>query len=93
LEPVSSCGKRLSVGDYVRLVRIPPLKQMPPETKIVFRRFLGRLLQVADFEQNGLAELYVARLETIYVEPEFLRLVRRSGASATRSSKGSRRDI
>lgn len=77
LEPVTKAGSRLRVGDAVKLVRVPQLKRMPSETKVVFRQSLGRLFEISGFERNGLAELFVRRWETIYVEPEYLRLVRR----------------
>ena len=65
----------------VRLATTPRLKAMPAETKAIFRRARGRLLRVSDFERNGLAELYVARFETIYVEPGHLSVVRRGRPS------------
>lgn len=61
----------------MRLTQLPNLKRMPPETKAIFRRSLGRRFRVDGFERNGLAELSVARFETIYVEPEFLSVLGR----------------
>ena len=77
LDPIDRKGNTIRVGDFVRLTQIPNLKGMPPETRIIFRRSLRRRFRVDGFERNGLAELYVARFETIYVEPEFLSLLSR----------------
>jgi hypothetical protein len=77
LEPITKAKHRLGVGDSVQLIRMPKLNRMPSETKVVFRQSLGRTFEISGFERNGLAELFVRRWETIYVEPEYLRLVRR----------------
>ena len=74
---VSRDRRTLRVGDRVQLIRMPRLKALPHESRPVFRRSLGRVFRIASFERYGHAELYVARWETIYVEPEFLRFVRR----------------
>src|SRR5437868_3054958 len=93
LEPVTRSGARLRIGDAVQLVRIPQLKRMPSETKVVFRQSLRRLFEISGFERNGLAELFVRRWETIYVEPEYLRLVRRGRRRHTMRVNRGKRDI
>ena len=77
LAPVDRNGRQIRVGDVVRLVQAPRMPTMPAETKSVFRRSRRRLFRIACFERNGLAELYVQRFETIYVEPGCLSLQRR----------------
>ena len=76
----------MRVGDWVRLVVIPPdVAKMPRETRTVFRLALGKTFKVEDFNEYGLAELdlskKVKKLNTIWVEPEYLLLFRRGRLS------------
>ena len=84
LAPIDRNGNTIGAGDFVRLIQIPNLKGLPPATKAVFRQALGRRFRVDGFERNGLAELNIARFETICVEPEFLSLLRRSARFTAR---------
>lgn len=76
----------MRVGDWVRLVVVPPgVAKMPPETRSVFRFALGKTFKVEDFNEYGLAELNLTKKigshNTIWVEPEYLLLFRRARKS------------
>jgi hypothetical protein len=78
---VDELGRPLHVGDWVRLVALPPKQgHWPPATRRVFRRALGLTFRIEGFGRYGHAELdlsrKVARLETIWVEPWLLRRTR-----------------
>ena len=79
-KPYDKINKKICIGDWVRLVEIPPEK-MPEETQIVFEKALGKTFKVQDFNEYGCAELdltkKVAKYNTIWVEPNFLLLFRR----------------
>lgn len=82
LEPTDQLGREMRVGDWVRLVVIPPdVAKMPRETRAVFRFALGKTFKVEDFNEYGLAELDLNKKlrehHTIWVEPEYLLLFRR----------------
>jgi len=82
-EPTDEQGRRIAVGDWVRLVSIPPdVATDPEETRAVFAAALGKTFRVEAFNEYGLAELdltqKVARLNTIWVEPPYLRRTRRA---------------
>jgi hypothetical protein len=76
-------GRPIRRGDWVRLVEIPRavVTMGPPETRRVFRLARGKTFRVEGFGRHGHAELDVGRkvrrLETIWVEPDCLRLFRR----------------
>ena len=81
-EPIDGRGRGLEVGDWVRLIAVPPgVARMPEETRAVFAAALGRTFRIEAFNEYGLAELdltrKVARLHTIWVEPQYLRRTRR----------------
>ena len=84
LRPIDRRGRLIRQGDFVRIAQLPWLRGMPAETKTVFRRSRRRVLRVHRFEENGLAELVVRRLETIYIEPGCLVVHRRSSAHRVR---------
>ena len=79
--PVDDAGHDLRVGDWVRLVRLPDLNGMPPETHDVFARALGKTFQIEAFDHYGHAcldlTMKVARLHSIYVEPFLVHRTRR----------------
>jgi hypothetical protein len=58
----------------------------PPASRRAFRKALGLTFRIEAFNRYGLAELdlsrKVAKLETIWVEPEFLRRTRRASRRA-----------
>jgi hypothetical protein len=75
-------NKKLCIGDWVRLVEIPPgIEKMPEETQIVSEKALGKTFRIEDFNKYGCAELdltkKVAKYNTIRVEPHDLLLFRR----------------
>jgi hypothetical protein len=81
-KPYDKIGKKISVGDWIRLSEIPPeISQMPEETQVVFEKALGKTFRIEDFNEYGHAELdlskKVAKFNTIWVEPHFLLLFRR----------------
>lgn len=82
LSPQDKRGQRIHIGDWVRLVEIPPgVTEMPRETSSVFRRALGQTFKIEAFDEYGHAELDVSRKVAknnwIWVEPEYLLLFRR----------------
>jgi len=68
-------------GDVIRIISIPPLiRKMPQETRSLFRRCLNHTFVVQGISKNGLIELDVSkvkRLNTIWIEPECVRIFRR----------------
>jgi len=67
-------------GDVVRIIGVPPqIKGMPRETRSLFRRCLDHTFVVAGVSKEGLIELDVSkvkRLNTIWIEPECVRIFR-----------------
>lgn len=97
LAPIDCTGRALSVGDWVRLVAVPPsVANAPRDTRRVFRLALKNTFRIESFNEFGLAELdlsrKVARLHFIWVEPEYLKRSRRgqraSVGAATRAPRG-----
>ena len=82
LPPLDDRGRDLAVGDWVRLVAVPPdLGAAPEETRAVFAAALGRTFRIEEFNGYGLARLDVTRrppFDTIWVEPAYLRRSRRT---------------
>ena len=75
-------SRPIRVGDWVRLVIIPPsIVDMPHETRLVFKQAIGKTFRIESFNEYNLAELNlskkVARNNSIWVEPEYLLLFRR----------------
>jgi hypothetical protein len=80
LRPVDRFGRRLRPGDRVRLLRRPLVKRDPPETKTIFRRAVGQTFVIEEFSNYGFAELDLRKIQkwdSVWVEPELLRLVQR----------------
>jgi len=82
LTPFDQLGREIQVGDWVRLVFIPPdIANMPAETRSVFRKALGKTFKIEEFNEYGLAELdlhkKLGEFHTIWVEPEYLIRFRR----------------
>lgn len=71
-----------SIGDTVKLRQIP--KDLHDAAGIgtprVFEQALGASFPVMGFNEHGLVELCVTKADTIWIEPEFLELVRKSDA-------------
>jgi phage tail tube protein FII len=81
-EPYDKIGKKINIGDWVRLTEIPDgISKMPEETQVVFEKALGKTFRIEEFNEYGLVELdltkKVAKFNTIWVEPHFLLLFRR----------------
>ena len=80
LRPLDRFGKRLHPGDRVRLLRRPLVRRDPPETKTIFRRAVGCTFVIEEFSNYGFAELDLRKIQkwdSVWVEPELLRLVQR----------------
>ena len=98
--PIDVTGKRIRVGDVVRVVGVPDLSTMAPtpraESLRVFRYLVGRYKRVVAFDEQGLAELSFRIRSgrsrgdhTVWIEPHLLRVRRRQApASAPRRSRG-----
>lgn len=81
-KPYDKNNKRLCIGDWVRLIEMPPgIEKMPEETRRFFEKALGKTFRIEDFNEHGCAEFdltkKVAKFNTIWVEPPFLLLFRR----------------
>lgn len=70
---------KFRVGDKVKVVGMPPIK-FPPGmkdemgTKRLFKSMVGRVYTVRGFDGIWNVELYPKRWNTVWIEPEFLRL-------------------
>ena len=72
-------GKKFRVGDKVKVVGIPPLTFAPGikdelDTKALFKSMIVKIYTVRGFDEYGNVELRPKRLDTVWVEPEFLKL-------------------
>lgn len=75
-------------GDRVRVLVIPPdIAILPEETRIVFRRCLGKVFTVREIDQWGHLELWVKNgrdrkrvvgADIIWIEPEYVEIVERA---------------
>ena len=72
-------SKRFRIGDKVKVVGMSPVK-FPPGvkdelgTEKLFKSMLGKVYTVRGFDKYGNVELEPKRLNTVWVEPEFLKL-------------------
>lgn len=74
----------MTVGDKIRIVEIPPV--LPDDdlgTRTLFERCLGRVFEIVGFNEHGMVELQVGEVlnqpsyrQTIWIEPEFVVIVR-----------------
>jgi hypothetical protein len=67
------------VGDKVKVVGMSPVTFAPGVkdelgTEKLFKSMLGRVYTVRGFDKYGNVELEPKRLNTVWVEPEFLKL-------------------
>lgn len=81
-KPFDALGRRLRIGDWVRLVRMPDLgPAYPKESRAIFRKALGKTFRVDAFDEFGHAELNLSKKvewgNWIWVEPPCLRISRR----------------
>lgn len=70
---------KFRVGDKVKVVGMPPIKFLPGMkdemgTKRLFKSMVGRVYTVRGFDGIGNVELCPKRWNTVWIEPEFLRL-------------------
>lgn len=74
---------KFRVGDKVKVIGMAPIK-FPPGmrdkmgTKKLFKSMLDRVYTVRGFDKLGNVELEPKRLNTVWIEPEFLKLRARS---------------
>ena len=82
---------QFKIGDRVTVTTLPPIldDRAEMDTPGVFRRALGKTFRVEGFDRYGHLELVVAERkprpdayesDTIFIEPEFVTLARRSRA-------------
>jgi hypothetical protein len=84
-------GCRMKIGDTVRVVKLPPgLVEGKLKTKTVFRRCLGKVFPIVGFQKKWV-ELEVGEvvgkascMETIWIEPEYVELVKVSKKRSTK---------
>ena len=67
------------VGDKVKVVGMSPVNLAPGVkdelgTEKLFKSMLGKVYTVRGFDKYGNVELEPKRLNTVWVEPEFLKL-------------------
>lgn len=84
----------IKTGDKVRVLKVPPSmeKEMPAETRRLFRRCVGKVLRVDGFGRCGFLELNVLDdgsqatpcANTIWIEPECVELVKATRANGLR---------
>ena len=84
---LDSTGRRIRVGDIVRVIGVPDLDGMSRpglrETLPILRFLVGRYKRVVGFDERGLAELAFRiatgrnrGLHTVWIEPHLLRVRR-----------------
>jgi len=71
---------KFRVGDKVRVVGMSPVTYAPGVkdemgTEKLFKSMIGKAYTVRGFDKYGNVELVPKRLNTVWVEPEFLKLV------------------
>lgn len=72
-------NKKFRVGDKVKVVGMSPVT-FPPGmkdelgTEKLFKSMLGKVYTVRGFDRYGNVELRPKRLDTVWVEPEFVKL-------------------
>ena len=69
---------RFKIGDIVTVKQIPPgINKMPKNTRAIFKYCLGKAYTIRGFGKYGHIELMPNKLESIWIEPEFVSLRRR----------------
>jgi hypothetical protein len=71
--------RKFRVGDKVKIVGMSPVTFAPGVkdelgTEMLFKSMLGKVYTVRGFDEYGNVELQPKRLNTVWVEPEFLKL-------------------
>jgi hypothetical protein len=72
-------ARKFWVGDKVRVTGMSPVTFRPGVkdelgTEKLFKSMLGRVYTVRGFDKYGNVELEPKRLNTVWIEPQFLRL-------------------
>ena len=72
-------NRKFRLGDKVKVVGMLPVTYAPGVkdemgTKKLFKRMLGKVYTVQGFDRYGYVELHPKRLNSVWVEPEFLKL-------------------
>ena len=72
-------NRKFRIGDKVRVVGIPKITFAPGVkdemgTEKLFKSMLGKAYTVRGFGKYGHIELEPKRLNTVWIEPEFLKL-------------------
>lgn len=88
-EPFDVTGRRIKVGDVVRVIGVPSFEGMSEEvleecrTREVFEYLVGRYKRVSEFDQYGCAELFFTipkgrerGMHSVAIEPWLLRVKR-----------------
>lgn len=67
------------IGDRVKIVNLPPDLDDKPDmdTSGVFQRALGKTFRIEGTNDIGWLELEVTKLDTIWIEPEFVTLTKK----------------
>jgi len=71
--------RKFDVGDKVKVVGMSPVTYAPGVkdemgTEKLFKSMLGKVYTVQGFDRYGNVELHPKRLNSVWVEPEFLKL-------------------
>jgi hypothetical protein len=71
--------KRFQIGDKVKVVGMSPVKFAPGVkdelgTEKLFKSMLGKVYTVRGFDRYGNVELEPKRMNTVWVEPQFVKL-------------------
>jgi hypothetical protein len=94
-------GKSIRVGDFVRVVEIPPdvprYEKLPSaeemQTQAVFNRCLGRAFRIEAFDEERIELLVGAVMKrpayehTIFLEPKFVELARRLKSKVSKTGR------
>jgi hypothetical protein len=72
-------GRKFRIGDKVRVIGMSPVTFAPGikdelGTEKLFKSMLGKVYTVQGFDRYGYVELRPKRFDTVWVEPEFLKL-------------------
>jgi len=70
---------KFAIGDKVKVIGMAPITYAPGVkdelgTEKLFKSILGRVYTVRGFDKYGNVELEPKRFNTVWIEPEFLKL-------------------
>jgi hypothetical protein len=83
--------RKFKIGDKVAVIGVPPItfgRGVKDElgTMKLFKSMVGKVYTVRGFDKLGNIELWPKRLNSVWIEPEFLKLRARRTKSTRRSS-------